>query len=58
MQVVCEIQRICIMTEKSLIGAREVRQRLEAISAVPLSPLAGGAHGGALLRCLQPAVWR
>ncbi|HHQ4641951.1 TPA: threonine/serine exporter family protein [Aeromonas veronii] len=31
MQVVCEIQRICIMAEKELIGAREVRQRLEAI---------------------------
>ncbi|MCV5520107.1 threonine/serine exporter family protein, partial [Escherichia coli] len=30
MQVVCEIQRICIMAEKELIGAREVRQRLEA----------------------------
>lgn len=31
MQVVCEIQRICIMAEKELIGAREVRQRLDAI---------------------------
>lgn len=31
MQVVCEIQRICILVEKELIGAIEVRQRLEAI---------------------------
>ena len=38
MQVVCEIQRICIMTEKSLIGAREVRQRLEAITPFHYHP--------------------
>ncbi len=38
MQVVCEIQRICIMTEKALIGAREVRQRLEAITPFHYHP--------------------
>ncbi|MDM5092242.1 threonine/serine exporter family protein [Aeromonas rivipollensis] len=31
MQVVCEVQRICIMAEKELIGVREVRQRLDGI---------------------------
>lgn len=31
MQVVCEVQRICILAEKELIAAAEVRKRLEAI---------------------------
>jgi uncharacterized membrane protein YjjP (DUF1212 family) len=31
MQVVCEVQRICILAEKELIGVREVRQRLDGI---------------------------
>ncbi|MFG0835417.1 threonine/serine exporter family protein [Aeromonas bivalvium] len=38
MQVVCEIQRLCIMAEKQLIEAREVRHRLDAIKPFHYHP--------------------